>query len=118
MKQRKRIGKKAEDLAAANLSSQGLKILERNYQIRQGEIDIIGWDGNILVFVEVKARENLHCGYPGEALSEAKIRRICYTAEVYCFRKRVSQQTQIRFDVIEILGDRIRHIKNAFESCY
>ena len=118
MKQRKRIGKKAEDLAAAYLRSQGLKILERNYQIRQGEIDIIGWDGNILVFVEVKARENLHCGYPGEALSEAKIRRICYTAEVYCFRKCVSQQTQIRFDVIEILGDRIRHIKNAFESCY
>lgn len=115
MKQKKTIGKRAEQLAESYLKSKGIGIIARNYQCRQGEIDLIGWDGKILVFVEVKAREHAGCGYPAEALTYWKRRRICYTASVFCLREGLSQDTSVRFDVVEILGNRIRHIENAFE---
>lgn len=117
MKEKRAVGQKAERLAAAYLRSLGMEILANNYRIRQGEIDLIGKDGDTLVFVEVKARENEKNGYPGEALSREKIRRICRTARVYCYREGISSMVQIRFDVVEIMGSRIRHTKNAFEYC-
>ncbi len=115
MKQKRRIGQKAEQLAEAYLKTQGIGIITRNYQCRQGEIDLIGWDGRELVFVEVKARADGGCGYPGEALTVWKQRRICHTAAVFCMKEQIPQETTVRFDVVEIMGNRIRHTKNAFE---
>ncbi|MBE5955720.1 MAG: YraN family protein [Lachnospiraceae bacterium] len=117
MKQNKLIGQNAERLAESYLKRKGIGIIARNYRCRQGEIDLIGWEGQILVFVEVKARINEGCGYPGEALTYYKRRRICHTASVFCLREHISQMTPVRFDVVEILGSRIRHIENAFEYC-
>lgn len=108
-------GQKAEELACAYLKCQGIGILARNYRCRQGEIDIVGWEKDVLVFVEVKAREGSGSGYPGEALTLWKIRRICHTAAVYCSKEKIPHDQSIRFDVVEILGDRIRHIRNAFD---
>lgn len=115
MKQKKIIGQKAEYLAEVYLKKEGIGIIARNYHSRQGEIDLIGWDGPVLVFVEVKARENTGCGYPGEAVTYWKKRRICQTASVFCMKERISQETPVRFDVVEILGNQIRYTKNAFE---
>jgi len=72
------------------------------------------WDGRVLVFVEVKYRLNNRYGYPAEAVTAAKQRKIYYTAEYYRYRYRIEEETPCRFDVIEILGDKIRWIKNAF----
>ena len=69
----------------------------------------------MLVFVEVKARENKGSGYPGESLTFWKQKRICHTALVYCYKEKIPQNKAIRFDVVEIMGNQIRHIKNAFE---
>ena len=117
MKQKKHIGQKAEQLAEAFLKRKGIGIIARNYHCRQGELDLIGWDGQVLVFVEVKARADDGCGYPGEALTFWKQRRICRTASVFCMREGILQNTSVRFDVVEIMGNRIRHIENAFQFC-
>lgn len=96
------------------MEKNGCQIKDRNFRCRQGEIDIIMWDGRVLVFVEVKYRLNNRYGYPAEAVSVAKQRKIYYTAEYYRYRYRIEEETPCRFDVIEILGDKIRWIKNAF----
>jgi len=117
MKQKKLIGQRAERLAEEYLKKKGIGILMRNYQCRQGEIDLVGWDGPTLVFVEVKAREDGGCGYPGESLTYWKQKRISYTAGLFCMRERIPEDTPVRFDVVEIMGNKIRHIENAFEYC-
>ena len=115
MKQNKSSGQRAEQLAESYLKKRGIGIIARNYRCRQGEIDLIGWDGKVLVFVEVKARKDDRCGYPGESLTYWKQRKICYTASVFCMKEKIRQNTDVRFDVVEILGNQIRLIKNAFE---
>ena len=115
MKQKNLIGQRAERLAESYLTGKGMEMICRNYRCRQGEIDLIFKDGQTLVFVEVKARENAECGYPGEALTYWKQRKICRAADVFCLRERIPVDTSVRFDVVEILGNRIRHIENAFE---
>lgn len=110
-------GKKAEDLAAAYLSRKGIRIAERNYRCRYGEIDLIGREDNCLVFIEVKARRNTVCGYPGEAVTLLKQKKICQTALYYCYKEKMDRNCPIRFDVVEILEGRIRHTKNAFSYC-
>lgn len=107
-------GTKAENLAASYLCQKGIKIVAKNYRSRQGEIDLIGWEKECLVFIEVKARKNCGCGYPGEAVNRAKQKKICQTALLYCYREKIKADCPIRFDVVELLGDQIRHIKNAF----
>lgn len=77
------IGDKAEDLAVNYLKKLGYKILERNYQIRGGEIDIIARDQEELVFVEVKARWSHKYGEPLESITPWKIRALLKTALFY-----------------------------------
>jgi len=49
-----RLGAHGEDAACAQLAASGYRILTRNYRCRQGEIDIVALDGEVLVFVEGK----------------------------------------------------------------
>ena len=59
MYKRHEIGKLGEDLACRYLQNQGYKILERNFEARQGEIDIIALDKSEIIFIEVKTRSNI-----------------------------------------------------------
>ncbi len=77
------IGNKGEDLASEFLKKQGYKILERNYRIRGGEIDIVGRDGETLVFIEVKTRYSHEYGLPNESVTAWKIRYLLKTARFY-----------------------------------
>lgn len=117
MKKEKKDGRRAEELAAVYLERAGMKILARNFRCRYGEIDIICQDREYLVFLEVKARSSDACGYPGEALTDWKKKRICQTARFYCAKHYIGINQPIRFDVVEILGTQIRHMKNAFDYC-
>ena len=65
---KRQTGADQEVLAAVWLEKQGLRILEKNYRCRQGEIDLIARDGRYLVFVEVKYRKGIHTGHPSEAV--------------------------------------------------
>lgn len=106
-------GKTGELLAKIYLRLKLYKIVEMNYKGANGEIDIIAKKGNTLVFVEVKYRANLENGYPREAVNKHKIQKITKTAQHYIASHNI-KNTDFRFDVIEILGKHIEHIKNAF----
>lgn len=103
-----------ENRAAAFLQAQGLRILARNYRCRQGEIDLIAYDGRYLIFAEVKYRSSSRCANPLSAVNGAKQKRICRAADYYRFQEKVPQTMPVRYDVIGILGEKITWIPNAF----
>lgn len=76
-------GHHGEDLACQYLEKEGYKILERNYRIRGGEIDIVAKDGETLVFIEVKTRWSREYGLPAESMTPWKIKALLKTARFY-----------------------------------
>jgi len=111
---KRRIGASFEDMAASYLTDRGYRIIERNFRCRIGEIDLIGRDSNYLCFIEVKYRKDAGMGYPAEAVTAAKIRRISKTAQYYMLINNIPQDTPCRFDLAVILDNEISLIKNAF----
>lgn len=116
----KQIGDYGENVAAAYLEYKNYEILNRNYRIRGGEIDIIARDKNeCVVFVEVKTRTRTDYGLAMEYVNTKKQERIKSTAIKYTGRSDIS----MRFDIIEVYYEiisnkinvtKINHIKNAF----
>ena len=106
-------GNKGEEIASNFLKKNKYKILERNYSNKIGEIDIIAEKNGVIVFVEVKERETLAFGRPIEAVDGRKQNKIRQTAEVYLMSKR-KNWVETRFDVVEILGEEVNLIENAF----
>lgn len=111
---KRQIGNHYEDIAVRYLTEKGYQVLERNYRIRTGEIDIIARDGKYLVFVEVKYRANERRGKALEAVDFRKQKVIFRTAQVYLHQNGMGTETPCRFDVVGITGDEIVHIKDAF----
>ena len=109
---KRRIGARGEDEAAAFLEKQGLHILERNFRTREGEIDIVAQDGDILVFVEVKYRSSARYGDALEAVDRRKMYQIRKTARAYLYR-RSPGSVRIRFDVIGITGGRLTWVRDV-----
>jgi len=110
---KRQIGSIGEDMAVEFLKSRGVKILERNYQNRFGEIDIIGREDNTLLFIEVKYRKNESFGYPLEAVGFAKQEKIRKMARFF-LNENHYYHYNIRFDCIGIIGSQIEWIKGAF----
>jgi len=76
-------GNLGEDLACVYLKKQGYKILERNYYIRGGEIDIVAREKDSLVFVEVKTRWSHKYGLPVDSMTPWKIKYLLKAAKFY-----------------------------------
>ncbi|HBG5345958.1 TPA: YraN family protein [Clostridioides difficile] len=104
-----------EEIAVNYLISKGAKILEKNYRLKIGEVDIIANMGDEIIFVEVKSRSNIKYGYPCESVSFKKRKKIIGVAKYYIIKNNLNN-TPIRFDIIEVylLEKRINHIINAF----
>ena len=94
------------------LVQKGYTILARNYVSPGSEIDLIAGDGNVIAFIEVKTRSGRYA-MGREAVTPAKQKRICKGAIHYLMRNGLMNR-QARFDVIEIQGERVTHIENAF----
>ncbi len=113
-------GKIGEDIAVEKICSAGGRIVERNFFFKGGEIDLIlrdNWLGeDYLCFAEVKYRENTDNGYPEEAVTYSKRKKIVKGAEVYMNYRKYPSDTPVRFDVIAILNDEVKWIKNAFTA--
>ncbi len=108
------LGASGEQQAAKFLKEKGYKILETNFSNKIGEIDIIAKDKEFVVFVEVKARSTKAFGLPSEAVNFHKQQKVHQVALSYLKSKKILEKVQCRFDVVEVLGDEIRHIENAF----
>ncbi|MFZ5555904.1 MAG: YraN family protein [Pseudomonadota bacterium] len=107
-------GEQAETQAAALLAARGLRLVQRNYRCRFGEIDLIMRDGKTLVFVEVRART--HRGYGGAAASidANKQARVVRAARHYLATLR--ELPACRFDAVLFEADGTAHwIPSAFE---
>lgn len=109
-------GAQKEEQICAYLLSKGVRIREQNFRCRQGEIDLIGYDGEYLVFFEVKYRSSQSMGSAAEAVGYAKQKRICRVADYYRVIHHCMENTPVRFDVVAIDGERVTWLKNAF--CY
>jgi putative endonuclease len=108
-------GSKFERIAAAYLYKElNYEILEMNFRCRIGEIDIIAKDGSTLCFIEVKYRKDDSFGMPQEAVDIKKQKKILLVSAYYRTLHNIRSDYQIRFDVVAILGNRIKIIKNAF----
>jgi len=95
-------GAAAESLAAAFLEHEGLRILERNYRCKLGEIDLIARSGMTTIFVEVRARVSERFGGAAESITAAKRRRLIRAARHYLAHHKIDQAC--RFDVVLIRG--------------
>lgn len=104
-----------EERACEYLKEKGLEILERNFRIRQGEIDIVARDKGTLVFVEVKYRKSSLAGLPEEAVTYKKQSQISRVALFYLSFHKLPLSTPCRFDVVAIHKDEISWIPNAFD---
>ena len=112
------LGRRAEDLAHRHLERNGFTVVSRNYARRggRGELDLVAWDGDILVFVEVKARSTEEYHSAESAVDAGKREHLLLTASEYVRRSRVPWD-RVRFDIVTVVaGERpvIRHIRDAF----
>lgn len=108
------IGARYERLAAEFLEGCGYEILERNFRSRAGEIDLIAREGSTLAFVEVKYRAGDGAGDPAEAVDAGKQERIRKTAGYYLYIRGIPENQPCRFDVVAVLGERFRLLRDAF----
>ena len=109
-------GRNAENLACRYLERQGLQLLQRNFQCRCGELDLIMRDGPYVVFVEVRFRSSERYGSPAETVTAAKRKRLIRAAAYYLQRQRFNNPC--RFDIIGVTfleGEgRLDWIRDAF----
>ena len=111
-------GTEYEHIAANYLQNHGVIISECNYRSRQGEIDIIGKDGEYTVFFEVKYRKNGANGQPAEAVNYRKQRKICKVADHYRMIHQIVEFSPVRYDIVAICGTEITWYQNAFAHIY
>jgi len=107
-----------EEAAARALEAEGLRLLERRWRRRFGEIDLIAERGDLVVFVEVKTRLGPRYGDPAAAVTPRKRQRMARVAQAY-LQLRGWADRPCRFDVVEVRGDgagefRVRHLADAF----
>lgn len=95
------LGKQGEDLAANYIKNKGYKIIDRNFRIRGGEIDIIAFDKLTLVFIEVKTRSSYKFGTPAESITKSKLRFIERASKFYLAKRRIMPKLQ-RIDLVAV----------------
>ena len=117
----KQKGNVGEEYTVRYLKKNGYRILERNFRLKCGEIDIIAQKGEYIIFTEVKTRAANFLARPYEAVDRRKIAKIFKTAAIYIAQNQLD--AYFRFDVSEVFTDSnsgkvtgINYIENAFEG--
>lgn len=119
-KENKIKGNIGEEFTCNYLEKNGYTILERNFTSYRGEIDIIALKNNEIIFIEVKTRTQIACGFPSESVTKHKQKQIYKIAEYYLYSKNLLN-SKVRFDVIEIYlygsnSFKINHIKDVISE--
>jgi putative endonuclease len=110
-----RLGISAESRAAAFLIAKGFRILARRWRSPAGEIDIIARRRDLVIFVEVKARERLE--EAAWSVTDRQRARIAAAAEVWLARQGDHPFRDMRFDAVLVAPGRIPvHIPAAFDA--
>ncbi|MDP9433006.1 MAG: YraN family protein [Actinomycetota bacterium] len=112
------LGRYGEDVAVQHLERGGLRVVSRNWRCNEGELDVVGYDGDVLVVVEVKTRSGVGFGSPAEAVTGRKAQRIRRLACRWLMEHR-PQYSELRFDVVSVLrpsrgAAQVEHLRGAF----
>jgi putative endonuclease len=111
-------GPQAESWAAEYLTARGLRLIERNYRCRSGEIDLVMAESGTVVFVEVRYRSSSRYGGALESVDRHKCRRLLAAAQHYMVERRV--KGAVRLDVVAVspgtAGPEAEWIRNAIEA--
>jgi putative endonuclease len=112
------LGSLGEDIAATYLTDVGVRVLDRNWRCREGELDIVAREADALVFCEVKTRRGTGFGHPVEAVTASKQRRLRTLAQRW-LAAHDEHAPVVRFDVVGVLlrPDRpalVTHLRAAF----
>ena len=112
------LGRRGEDIAQRFLQRSGIIVVDRNYRMASGggELDLVGWEGDTLVFVEVKTRETDAHGAPDRAIGPQKERNLVRAAREYARHAEVPWQ-KVRFDVVSIVlqtPPAVTHFRDVF----
>jgi putative endonuclease len=114
----KLLGRRGEARAARFYQLRFFRVLARNFRSGRGEVDLIARRGNLVVFVEVKTRQQSVAGAPYEAVDREKQLQIAKIAERYLLANRL-EGCRVRFDVLSLYWTgwrfRIEHFPGAFE---
>ena len=97
-------GDYTEGLACQYLENKGFKLIERNFNCRLGEIDLIMQDNDVLVFVEVRYRRNNDFGSAADSITNNKQSKLIKAASVYLQQHTNLNKYPARFDVVSITG--------------
>lgn len=111
---KKLLGRNGEKLAERFLKKKGYKIIDKNYRVSFGEADLIALYDDLLIFIEVKTRSDESFGTPAEAVGYKKQKTYEKLAGYFLKTHTEYENMAIRFDVIEVGGDQINHIEDAF----
>lgn len=118
LKNKRSLGIWGEDYACGHLKRQGYEIIERNFRLKFGEVDIIAKQGDEIAFIEVKTRTNNNDEFFAASVNRGKQKRIIKAATHFLSKQEYNNMTG-RFDVIFISGNgkdkNIEHIKDAFQ---
>ena len=113
------LGAHGERIAVAYLTDAGLRVLDRNWRCRDGELDIVAREGDALVFCEVKTRRGTDYGQPVEAVGRVKQRRLRTLAQRW-LAAHEEHAPELRFDVVGVLVRPatpavVTHLRAAFQ---
>ncbi|MGH8888599.1 MAG: YraN family protein [Acidothermaceae bacterium] len=129
------LGRYGEDVAARHLVTAGLTLLDRNWRCREGEVDIVAREGDVLVVCEVKTRRGVGFGTPLDAVTPVKAARLRRLAAHWLAEQRarageagtgepsgasgVTGFAEVRFDVVSVLRPAsgpaiVEHLRGAF----
>ena len=115
------LGNFGERVAASHLEAKGYEILERNWSVREGEIDIIAAKPDEIVFVEVRSRRGGRFGTPEESITGRKAAHVRSAVAAYLQEHPEAPENQ-RIDVVALELDakgrvlRVEQIENAIED--
>lgn len=112
MQKNAQIGENGELLAKEFLLQKKYIILQTNWRYKRSEIDIIAQDKNIVVFVEVKTRNNASHGNAENFVNTNKIKKMHEAAAAYI--EAFNWNGELRFDIIAVEKEKITHFEDAF----
>lgn len=98
------LGKFGEAWTVGALTRRGYRVVDRNVRYRVGELDIVAYDGTILVIVEVKCRRSTAYGSPESSITAARFRRLWSAAQTYLQEKQL-ETCEYRVDVMALEVD-------------
>ncbi|TVT85115.1 YraN family protein [Pseudomonas sp. H3(2019)] len=115
---RQQSGRDAESQALKHLQQQGLRLLAQNWLCKRGELDLVMLDGDTVVFVEVRYRQNTQWGGALGSIDARKRQKLILAAQYFLQRELRWANSPCRFDVVAIDGSaaHLNWLRNAFDS--